>query len=463
MPQDVIEITDSEDESPRAASAFSYRSGLSRTASQATDITDLCSSDDDEPPPSSQLVWSSRPPTRSSSPADANTTITEASGVERKPSKTPLFLNDDDFFEPDDEPTTYSQPKATGSKKRKSAQQDSDSDVPAAPKKRRSAEEAKREREDKKVAAKAQREQAKLQKQLDKQREAQEKKAYKDANKLRLNKKTERRDMQFHVPPELARDALFERVLDALPDAMGSEKFAVDRNDDAGRVDMVRWSRKETSTYSAIDREWMPCEEHVRFEDAVMFYTTASAIKTGAFDPLAAARARPNDQVFLMVHGLRQAKDRATGDYVEGILARVQILQKCFIVHVDDARDAAERIVNITGDLAVRPYKIIEMTHLPFTPDLVKKCGRGERESYVHMLARIPNFTEKNARSIAAAYPTFDALLSALEAQPDARSREMLFIGLPMDPSRPGRNFGPDTAKKLIDVLLAEDPFITVG
>lgn len=206
-------------------------------------------------------------------------------------------------------------------------------------------------------------------------------------------------------------------------------------------------------------------------------------------------------QVFLMVHGLAGVTARAARDMIEGVLARVQIMHKCFIVHIQDARDAAERIVNLTGDLAVRPYKyvpplcahlpsdrvqcrIIQMTYLPFAPDLVTSCGRGEKETYVHMLAQIPSITVSNAKvrrarsprpsflspltsqrqSLAAKYPTFDALIGALENARSAREREDLIVGLPLEPGKPdGRKFGIERVRHLIQLLLAEDLFATVG
>ncbi|KZV97846.1 hypothetical protein EXIGLDRAFT_342681 [Exidia glandulosa HHB12029] len=260
--------------------------------------------------------------------------------------------------------------------------------------------------------------------------------------------------MILHVP---ARLAALRPVLAALPHAMvddGGKKFDIVEN---AQGELIRWARKETATYDALAREWVPCEERIRFENACMLFTTVEEIASQRFDVLGRVREAKTggQQVFLMIHGRRV-------DALEGILARVQIIHKCFIVHVEDAADAAARIVNITGDLAIRPYKIIHMTHLPFAPDLIKPCSRGEKDTYLHMLAQIPTVTPTIAKNIALQYPTFDKLLAALEGKQSAREQMGVFLGIPLG-QKNGATLGADRARHLVDLLFAEDPLVTIG
>lgn len=60
-------------------------------------------------------------------------------------------------------------------------------------------------------------------------------------------------------------------------------------------IDCRRWARNERATYDALAREWVPCDERVRFENTCMLFTTVGAITSRAFDVLARVREAKGD------------------------------------------------------------------------------------------------------------------------------------------------------------------------
>lgn len=57
---------------------------------------------------------------------------------------------------------------------------------------------------------------------------------------------------------------------------------------------------------------------------------------------------------------------------------------------------------------------------------------KGLRTTYLSMLASMHQITDGQAESIARAYPTFQQLMSAFEAQATQKDKERMLVGLPV-------------------------------
>lgn len=143
---------------------------------------------------------------------------------------------------------------------------------------------------------------------------------------------------------------------------------------------LVRWQRRVDARYDEDDRQWIPVPEYHRFEATNLIYVRAEDLLSQAnaqgIELLHSrvqqlrrdAKLTAKHQVFIMIDDMEQyyrkkgkgsraanASAREAGydlvskQLVERALARLQVAQRCFIVHVEGVKDAAEWIYNITA------------------------------------------------------------------------------------------------------------------
>ncbi|RXK37718.1 hypothetical protein M231_04967 [Tremella mesenterica] len=108
-------------------------------------------------------------------------------------------------------------------------------------------------------------------------------------------------------------------------------------------------------------------------------------------------------------------KGRPSKERIEMELLKLQLSQKCFVVHVEKTEDIEDWIFNLACDIAIRPYKLISKSHLNFCPpDGIRKSSEpvGILEL---MLQQVQGITPSAAAGIAVEYPTFRHLMRAYD------------------------------------------------
>ncbi|KAJ7689625.1 hypothetical protein B0H17DRAFT_1066351 [Mycena rosella] len=475
VPSDVIEISDTDDEVvdahplPPPSSQYSQKSFNS-------DLVDLCSSDDELPVPGDPKFFrglgsqakrkrgSSRPASSGSSAvgyAGDSTDEDESPGKVSRNSRTPLFLGESSDEE--DSPRRKFVRKSDASKiasfagestdeekspQRKVVRKKSAASVKAPRKPRKTAEEqaaAKELKEREAAQKKAQKALEKEQKAVEKERKAaqiarekEEKKQYKAANKLVGDKKATLKDMELVFPPSLADSPLHRAFVEHV--AQYEMPVSVADGNFVRRYDVFSWRRTTNKEYDPLAREWLPVAPYVRVEDMYLVYMTADELarciqqEDGVKNVVRQVRAVCPGQIFLMISGLalylkRKGGIRYSMAEIERAVAALQMAEHTHLLYVNSVADAVTRLYDLSADLGIKPYKLIERAHLPLCADTQMKTGAGFADTWVKMLEQVHRLTPSAARGIAEAYPNASALFKAYEGAPTGKAREELLAG----------------------------------
>ncbi|KAJ7435256.1 hypothetical protein FB451DRAFT_1418284 [Mycena latifolia] len=426
VPSEVIEISDSDDDArplPPSSSQFSQQSFNS-------DPVDLCSSDEDLPAPGEPSFFQGlgaghAKRKRGSSPAASS----RSSSVGY-----PMYA-----AESTDEEES---PKKVARKK-------SDASTSKAPRKPRKTDEEKAaakelkeqlaaQKKAQKAAEKAEKVTRKAEKAAQAARDKEERKEYKDANKLVNDKKTTLKDMELVFPPTLADSALYRAFVAHV--AQYDMPVSVAGTNIVRRYDVFSWRRTMRKEYDPVAREWLPVPPHVRTEGTYLIYMSADELARCIRDEdcvknvVRQVRAVCSGQIFLMVYGLkaylkRKSPGRYTMAQIECAVAVLQMVEHTHLMYVDTVEDAVARLYDLSADLGIKPYKLIERSHLPFCADTRMTTGAGLADTWVKMLQQVHRVTESGARGMTDAFPTANALFEAYEAAPPGRGRDDLLAG----------------------------------
>ncbi|KAL9938579.1 hypothetical protein V8E36_002298 [Tilletia maclaganii] len=151
-------------------------------------------------------------------------------------------------------------------------------------------------------------------------------------------------------------------------------------------------------------------------------------------------------------------------------LLRLTMEHGVYVIHSKSLIDAVESIVDIVGEVGIRPYKMIANSHLPFCTDSIKiRTAAGEANTYNAMLQQIPRVTEPAARAVQAHYPTLRSLMEAydcareadLRARTTSRVDDLLAeceILNRVDGKATSRKAGKAMSKRIGFVMTQEDP-----
>ncbi|KAJ7084580.1 hypothetical protein B0H15DRAFT_910856 [Mycena belliarum] len=425
-PSKVIEISDSDSDAdarapPPSSSQFSGKSFNS-------DFFDLCSSDDELPAPGAPAFFGELGHAKRKRASTAVTTMSSRSSSIAYP------VYDGESSDEDESP-------------RKVARKKSDVSMSKAPRKGRKTEEDK-------AAAKELKEQAAAQKKAKKEaekvgkasqkadkvaqaaREKEVKKRYKDANKLVNDKKTTLKDMFLIFPPALADSPLYHAFVKE------AEKYdmpvCVAERNFVPHYDVFSWQRTMRKKYDVAAREWQPMPAYERTEETFLIYMNAEELarcirdEDGVKGVVRQVRAACGGQIFLMVYGLKAYLKRKSAIYtmaqIERAVAALQMAERTHLLYVDTVDDAVERLYNLSADLGIKPYKLIERSHLPFCPVTRMPTGTGLADTWLKMLQQVHRVTKHGAQGITEAFPTAHALFEAYEDAP-ARARDDLLAG----------------------------------
>ncbi|WVQ80257.1 hypothetical protein IAT38_002362 [Cryptococcus sp. DSM 104549] len=113
--------------------------------------------------------------------------------------------------------------------------------------------------------------------------------------------------------------------------------------------------------------------------------------------------------------GAEASRSRPSKEVIEAEMVRLQVADKCFLVHVDSTEDIEDWIFNISADIAIRPHKLLSKSHLNFcATDGIRK-GSTPTSILELMLQEVQGITPSASQGIAAEYPTFRDLMESFE------------------------------------------------
>ncbi|KAJ7133311.1 hypothetical protein C8R44DRAFT_730487 [Mycena epipterygia] len=468
----VIEISDSDDARPLPPSSSQF-SGKSVN----TDVVDLCSSDDELPAPGEPKFFRSVAQGKRK-----RGSISAASS--RSPSVGyPAYLGESS----DEEESP-----------RKIARKKSSASTGKAQRKPRKTEEEKAAAKELKqqVAAQKKAEKAadKAAKAAEMAAEKESKKAYKAANKLVNDKKLTLKDMELVFPPALKDSPLFPAFCDHVAQ-FSMEVSVSDRNILRG-YDVLSWQRTMTKEYDSEAREWFTVEPHVKIENTYLVYMTADilarcirdedGVKNVVRQVRKAVVADGRPQIFLMIFGLT-AYLRSTGGIrvsippfflfllcnayyyaqytkgeIERALAALQMAEHAHLLYVDTVEAAVAQLYDLSADLGIKPYKLIERSHLPFCANTHQPPGTSLRDTWEKMLEQVHRVTHAGALGIAEVFPTANSLFEGYAEARDARARDLLVmnctVGHRADGAASPRPIGQALSQVVGTVMYGTDP-----
>ncbi|KAJ7445251.1 hypothetical protein FB451DRAFT_1568126 [Mycena latifolia] len=452
VPSDVIEISDSDDDArplPPSSSQFSQKSFNS-------DPVDLCSSDEDLPAPGEPSFFQGLGAGHAKRKRGSSPAASSRSSSVGYPTYTGEWTDEEES------------PKKVARKK-------SDASTSKAPRKTRKTDEenaaAKELKEQLAAQKKAEKATQKAEKAAQAAREKEERKEYKDANKLVNDKKTTLKDMELVFPPALADSALHRAFVahvaqyDMPVSVAGTNLFR--------RYDVFSWRRTMRKEYDPVAREWLPVPPHARTEGTYLIYMSADELARCIRDEdcvknvVRQVRAACDGQIFLMVYGLkaylkRKSPGRYTMAQIERAVAVLQMVEHTHLLYVDTIEDVVTRLYDLSADLGIKPYKLIERSHLPFCADTRMTAGAGLADTWAKMLEQVHRVTKYGARGMTAAFPTANALFEAYEAAPAGRARDDLLAGCTVSHRADGvakqRPIGSALSQVVGTVIYGTDP-----
>ncbi|KAG8715920.1 hypothetical protein FRC11_012987 [Ceratobasidium sp. 423] len=263
---------------------------------------------------------------------------------------------------------------------------------------------------------------------------------------------------------------------------------------------LIRFRRQHIARYDKQLKEWTPVTPYAALEDLYVLFLSADALALAILEGTltetlstlrSTHRLSSRSQIFIMVDGLngyykRKGVRRDKRDAIESALVSLQALEKCFIVQVEGAEDAAQWLFNITGDLGmfplaykqhahlklnrtgvgIKPHKRIRESFLPFCTDTQVKCGSSKADTYKKMLQQIRNITESAADGIIEEAPTLRELFEGYAREPDAHNRyhrlKEVTISNRKDGAAKSRILNQALSKKVHDIIWGEDPLTLV-
>ncbi|WVW81889.1 hypothetical protein I302_103888 [Kwoniella bestiolae CBS 10118] len=142
------------------------------------------------------------------------------------------------------------------------------------------------------------------------------------------------------------------------------------------------------------------------------YYSKMKSLANRRFTAAARAGLNGSTTTTKTTSGASVGVDKET---VEMALVRLQVRQRCFLVHVEKTEDIEDWVYNIAADVAIRPYKLISKSHLNFCPTDGIKKGSNPTETFELMLQEVQGITPSASMGIASEYPTFRGLMESFE------------------------------------------------
>ena len=138
---------------------------------------------------------------------------------------------------------------------------------------------------------------------------------------------------------------------------------------------------------------------------------------------------------------------------INSALLSLQMLHRCHVFRVHGT-ELADYIISITGDIAIRPYRLLQQD----APRGIRAPTRGSVElMYRMMLEQIPRSTVHVARAVMSEYPTMRALFDAYAGCKSADEAANMLAGLKCLNGRTSRNLGPSMSRRIHAIFSSMD------
>ncbi|KIO27264.1 hypothetical protein M407DRAFT_233240 [Tulasnella calospora MUT 4182] len=382
---------------------------------------------------------------------------------------------------------------------------------------KRTLEEVQRDKEAQVLAKQTAAEQKKLEratekarKEAEKAQQKAEKQAHSALNKLVTSKKETLPDMTIELHPVLCNrtsalhkhiEPLVNRIMEesGTPARMRSDPpWPVAQIDLGARFlgldNLIRWKRNVVAKYSEEDKEWQAVSEpYHRVEGTyAMYYTLREVLadirlpstRRSTLQGMRTLRVElgPKYQLFLIIDesgAERKSMRKDERVRLEEWLAELQIETDCFVVRPKDDDGVVTWLYNMTGDIGIKPYKLIERSHLAFCPvtrpihnadENGTNRGQSMLGTYQQMLAQIYRVTPSMAEEISK-QRGFKTLRETFETYSDSRlterQKEELLVGTWMGRTQSGnrstRDVGKVISSRVYNVFTTEDSLQLVG
>nr|GAT52522.1 predicted protein [Mycena chlorophos] len=355
----------------------------------------------------------------------------------------------------------------------------------------KTAEEKARDKEAKSSEKELQKQEKAAQKAADKRHEDARKaaakdyrKRHKEENKLVSDKKTTLKDMEIVFPvifAEPGKRPLYDAFRDRVAEYHMTVSLAQAR--EVRGLDVFSWTRTKRSEYNIATREWDPVDEYVAKEATAAVYLEAARLValldeekgSDVASQLHKAFLHDHLQIFFIVNGMgafiREQGMRAVDvrDQVERAVASLQMAEGIHFLYTESIPDAVERLYDLSADLGIKPYKIIERSHLPFCSDTEQRSGTSLADTWLKMLTQVHRLTPSMAEGIVENFPTPRSLMEAFEQTQTQAEIDGMIAGLRVERNvdgtmrKRGNGIDKGISSKVGTTLWGRDPLALVA
>ncbi|KAF8490050.1 hypothetical protein BU17DRAFT_72650 [Hysterangium stoloniferum] len=224
-------------------------------------------------------------------------------------------------------------------------------------------------------------------------------------------------------------------------------------------LNLVRWQRRVTAIYDQNLKRWNPLEKlFIRTEgDDVLRSIDARNPSPSLRQQVEALRMAlgPKHYIHLMIVGFK-AKTSIL-QRVERELVELQVREGVYVEEVPNEKEAVTWLYNISADLGIKPYKLVERSHLAFysAPSTDHQVGKTQWDTAKKMLARLPRLPDTGAAAIIKEYQSINSLMEAYnDAEAQGSSGALLLQNIEASKKR----LGPVMSQRLHNVMWGRDP-----
>ncbi|KAL0573619.1 hypothetical protein V5O48_008349, partial [Marasmius crinis-equi] len=337
-----------------------------------------------------------------------------------------------------------------------------------------------REKEEKKAAAEREKEEKKARKQQEREEKEATKAQDKEANELFKKANTLKNDKNAVLPEMeiILSDTLLDKhheLIQQLKSKLTEKKtkFGGQKREKSlfGRYKTIRWRKHHTAKWNPKELQWDPCEPYDADERTALLWLDAEDLVKD-LDNLKAVvqdfRERlgltaRDTQTFILFYGIEK-HPRLNHDKVEYALAGLEMTMHTHHIFCHDPYEAATRLYDLSADIAIKPHKMIERSHLPFCAETRPAVGKGPADTWKKMLAEIHRVTTEHAKGIRAVYSNYDSLMETYgKAEGEGRRGEDLLVNCRKERRVDGQlakndKVGNAISKRVHTVLFGDDP-----
>ncbi|KAL7412607.1 hypothetical protein BDY24DRAFT_415982 [Mrakia frigida] len=153
---------------------------------------------------------------------------------------------------------------------------------------------------------------------------------------------------------------------------------------------------------------------------------------------------------------------------IEKELVRLQVSERCFVTYAEADEEVLAALISTIGDLALKPYRMIERNHLTFAPHNIK--GKNLSDTFCKMLEHLPRVTPAVSGTIQETHGSWRRLMEEYDELEESRKEKEakgVLSDLRVGRTKAGvpneRKVGVALSARIHTVLREEDGLILVG